>query len=190
MILADPINMEVFENAIHAWLSSSIDGEVVWAEQSAPRPEYPYGSLKITAGPTRYSQMWEKRTNTDLSRPDGSEVQFEVGVPCRFDVSCQVFVKRPDNRHPEAHAHNLLTRATAHLGLSSVADELNKDGISTIRVDSILNPGALISDAHVSRAAANVVFGAVLSLSEYTGYIATVDIRSSQLGIDQKIGLI
>lgn len=190
MSLADPINMEAFENAIHSWFSASIDAEAIWANQSAPRPKYPYGSLKITAGPTKYSQMWERRTNTNLNRPAGSEVQFEVGVPCRFDISCQVFVKKPDSRHPEAHAHNLLTRAVSRLGLPSVADELNEDGISTIRVDSVLNPGTLISDAYVSRASVNVVFGTVLSLSEYTGYIATVDVKSTQLGIDQKIGVV
>ena len=190
MPLADPIDMEAFEDAIWSWFSTSLEAEVLWENQSGPRTDYPYGSLKITAGPVKNSQMWERRTSTDLARPNGSEIQFENCVPCWFDVSCQVYVKTPDSRHPEASALTLLTRATARLGLQSVADLLNESSITTIRVDGILNPGSLISDAYVSRTSVNVVFGTVLSLSEYTGYIATVDIESTKLGIDQKIGLI
>lgn len=190
MPLSDPIDMEAFESAIRSWFSTSIEAEVIWANQSAPRPPYPYGSLKITAGPMKYSQMWERRTDTNLARGNGKEVRFEIGVPCRFEVLCQVFVKRSDSRHPEAHALNLLTRASFRLGLEAVATALNEENISTVSVGSVLNPGELISDAYVSRAAVTVVFGTVLSLEEYTGYIKTVDIESTELGIDQRIGVL
>jgi len=189
MALENPIDMEAFEHAVYDWFSESIDTQVIWTHQSAPRPPYPYGTLNIITGPTKYSQMWNREEDFDVTRDAGEEIRAQIGVPCYFDVSCQVFVKASEGRYPQVNALNTITRACARLGLESVLGVLKTAGVSVIRVEGPSNPGQLINDAFVSRAVATVVFGTILSLEEYLGYFATADLKSTTLGIDEKIEL-
>lgn len=190
MPLTDPIDMKTFEDTIHAWFSESIDSEVIWEGQGAPRPpEYPYGTLKIIAGPVRYSQNKNSATDVDLTREAGKEIRFTHCVPCYFDVSCQVFVKIPDSRFSSTHALNLVTRACERLDLMTVQDTFKTANMGVVRVDGVSNPGQLINDTYISRSAVTVGFSTVLSLEEYTGYFATAEIESTDLGIDQEIDL-
>jgi len=185
--LANPIDMESFEDAVHGWFSAAIDCLAIWSHQSAPRPNYPYGTLNRT-GLIEASASWEERTDTDLTRTAGEEIRFQVSVPCTITINCQTYVGLDDSRDPTADASLLMSRAKARLNLPTVQDALGVENIAVIRSGAILNPGAIINDAHVSRASMEVQFGATLTLEEYTGYIKTVEIKSTELGVDQIIG--
>ncbi len=188
MALDDPISMEDFENAVHAWFSAAIDCPAIWSEQSAPRPDYPYGSLNITSGPLPVSPAWERHTDTDLTRAAGKEVRFQIRVPCTFVVSCQAFVKMPDGRDPTASARTLVTRAQARLYLLTVQEAFREANISVQGSGPVQNISSVINDGNVSRAAIDATFNASLSLDEYTGYIDKTAIESTQLGVDQEFG--
>lgn len=183
-----PIDMEAFEDAVHAWFADSILITAVWRNMAAPQPPYPYGSLLITSGPIPVAPQWEQRTATDRNRPLGQEVEVEVCVPCAFVVSCQVYVGQPCARNPDKKATFYLNAAQSRLSLPSVLQQLRDAGVAVVRPGPVLNIDELIEDAWVSRASMDVTFGATLSLREYTGYIERVHAKSESLGIDQTFG--
>ena len=187
MALPNAIDLEVFQNAIYEWFSTALDCQVIWAQKSVPRPDYPYGTLNILAGPTPMG-AWEHKTTTDLLRPPGEEVEFEVRVPCQFTISCQAFVAMPEGREPNSDGMALVTRAQSRLFLPSELEKFRAANISVARTGAVRNLSSIDGDAFVSRAGIDVVFNASLSLAEYTGYIAKVHATSTQLGIDQIFG--
>ena len=187
-VVSDPIDMEAFENAVHGWFSEVTGLETIWRNQSAPQPEYPYASLLVINGPDPLAPQWEQRYDTDLGRPAGQEMRVTVCVPCRFTVSCQVYVGTPDARNPQVNALLFMTKAQSSLSLPSVLAVLWAAGIAVERSGSVQNISAIIEDAFASRANMDVVFGASLSLEELTGYLAKIQAESVSLGIDQEFG--
>jgi hypothetical protein len=121
--------------------------------------------------------------DTDLSRDAGSEVRFQVGIPCAITVSCQTYVGMPNARDPDLDAIAYAEKAQSSLSLPSVLAELRAAGIAVIRPEGVLNISEVIADAFVSRANLDVVFGATLNLEEFTGYIDKVEAESKELGI-------
>ena len=188
MSISAPINMETFQNTIYDWFVDATDLFTIWQDQSAPRPEYPYGSLLITSGPRLASPQWEQRYATISGQPAGEEVKITTCNLCYFDISCQAHVKRCDSRDPNANAIWYINKAQGALGLISVQTILRTADIAYIRSSEVQNIDELISDAYVSRANIDVTFGAVLSIDEYTGYIEKAHITSLPLGIDQEFG--
>ncbi len=188
MNLADPISLLAFEDAVQEWFQEAIETQAIWAVQSAPRPQYPYGSLRIISGPVPASPAFEQKTETDLTRPLGQEVEFQTRVPCTFVVSCQAHVTRPDGNNPSFYARALISRATARLYLPSVQERFRAANIAVQRTGPVTDISAIVNDGHVSRAGVDVTFNAALGLSEYTGYIAKVAASSTELGIDQVFG--
>jgi hypothetical protein len=179
-----PISMKDFENAVHTWFANATGLTTIWADQSAPRPDYPYAALNITSGPTPVSSIWELRDSTNLANPPGEEIEFIGCVPCRFIVSCQAYVNRYDGNDPDKNAKSFIVRAQGALSLPSVLSLLEAAQISVIDRGSVTNIDELINDAYVSRANFDVTFGASLNAKEYEGYISQIELKSPALGID------
>lgn len=183
------ISIENFENAVHRWFSESTGLEVIWQNQSKPRPYYPYGSLLISNGPEPVSPLWELREDTDLDRPQGTEIETIACVHCQFVVSCQAYVDMEDANNPVWSALQYMTRAQGALSLPSWLSVLRAVGISVVNRSSILNVSEVIKDARVSRVNMDVIFGASLNAVEYAGYIAKVELKSNSLGIDTIVSI-
>lgn len=188
MTVNSPIDMEAFQNAIQAWFADVTGLETIWRNQSAPQPEYPFAGLAILSGPEPSAPQWEQRFDTDPLRPAGEEVRISVGVPCRFTISCQVYVDIPDARNPELNATAYMIRAQSSLSLPSVLASLHTAGISVERPGTVQNLDEVIEDSFVSRAAMDVVLGATLTLEEFTGFVSKVKVKSDNLGIDATLG--
>lgn len=194
MTLSDPIDLQTFEDAVWEWFKTAIENEVIWAHQSTPRPDYPYGSLNIIAGPIAVGPF-ERKISTDLNRPAGEEILFEIRVPCTMTVSCQAHVNIPDTRDPTVYARTLVSRAQARLYLPSVQEAFKAANCAVQRVGSLTNISAVVNDGNVSRVGMDVTFNAALSLDEYAGYIAKAHVTSTfeppvglELEIDQEFG--
>ena len=189
MTVNAPIDMETFQDTIHAWFSGATGLQTVWRNQSAPQPDMPFASLMIVSGPEQYSPAWEVRNETDLTRSRGREVKQTVCVPCRFSVSCQVFCENNDARNPNRDATSYINRAVAALGLPSYLQALRNAEISVSTVGPVQNLAELVESAFESRANVDVVFNSVLSVDEYVGFIERVHATSTELGIDQTFGV-
>jgi len=184
MTVALPIDLKVFRDTVQAWFANATGLQTIWRDQSAMQPEYPFASLLIINGPDPVAPQWEERLSFDSGRPQGEEYQIDVGVPCMFTVSCQAYVGMPAARAANLNAVAYVARAQSALSLPSVLAAFREKNIAVVRPEAVLNLDELVGDAYVSRANMDVVFGASLSLSEYTGYIDKAELKSAQLGID------
>jgi len=183
-----PIDMETVENVVHNWFAESTGLETVWRHQSAPQPEYPFGSLLIMSGPNPLSEAFELRDDSDVNRPKNYEVEMTVCAPCSFSVSCQAYVEGKDASVPDLNARALLNKARAALFLPSQAALFGAAEISVIRSNPVTDISALTNERFVSRAGMDVEFNCVMNLSEFAGYIKKVAVESAALGIDEIVG--
>jgi len=183
-----PIDMEAFENAVHEWFSTNTGLMTIWRQSSSPQPERPYGSLLRVAGPVAISPHWEVRASTDLSREAGKEIAQEACVPCRITISCQAHVAQPDGSNPNQNAEFYINKAQSSLSLPSVGVTFKAANISVLQPGEVQNLNQIVEDSFESRANIDVIFGASLSLTEYVGYIKTVQVKSTALGIDETVG--
>ncbi len=191
MTVSSPIDMAIFREAIHTWFTGATGLDTIWAAQSAPQPEYPFGSLQIVSGPNPVSPSWETRDSTDLSRAAGREVAQERVVPCTFNISCQALVGMPEGRFPTQDALFYMNKALAALTLPSFLTPLREANISVMSASQINNISSLIGGSFAAQAELEPKFGASLSVTEYAGYIKTVHGTStpaSGWGIDQIFG--
>lgn len=179
-----PIDMAAFQSAIYSWFIGATGLTTIWANQSAPAPDFPYGVLEIVAGPTPSAPHHELRYSTDLGRPAGEEIEVDAVVPCMFTVSCQAQVNMPDARDPSLNARQYISRAQSSLSLPSVSASLNAANIAYVDVPAITDLTRVIEDSFVSWTNMDVRFGTTLSLKDYIGYIDKVHFEMPDLGID------
>lgn len=188
MTVSPPIDMTVFQNAIHNWYSTATGIQTMWQDQSVPRPDYPYASLSIISGPLPVSPLWEQRQSFDASRP-GEEIEFSSCVPCTFVIGTQVYTSQPDAINPAYSSLQYAARAQAALAIPSYRATLRAVGISVIEKGTVTNINELVDDAYVSRSGLDVTLGASLSVESYETYIEKVEISSTSLGIDMEVSL-
>lgn len=182
MTVDAPINMETFTEAIHNWYSTATGIETIWADQSAPRPEYPYAALNIISGPLTESPVWEQRHTYDATRPNGEQIVWESCVPCTFVIGTQVYVTVPDSRDPFYNATQYAARAQAALSVPAYRVDFAAASIAVVDKGTVTNIDEVIDDAYVSRSSMDVTFRAALSVTSYDQWIETVGLNSPTLG--------
>lgn len=187
-VVSAPINMETFQNAIHTWCSTATNIQTIWADQSAPVPDYPYAALNIISGPLPVSPLYELRHTFDASRA-GQEIEFNACVPCTFTIEAQFYVTLEDSRNPNYSSLQYAMKAQSALALPSYKAALIAAEISVVDKGTVTNLDEVINDAYVSRAAFDTTFGASLNVTEYETYIESVELKSTNLGIDTIVSL-
>jgi len=190
LISKPPIDLEVFQDAVHEWFAAATGIETIWRQQDAPQPELPFATLLIISGPLPVSPFWAESMTTDLNRPQGQEIEIDHCVPCKISVSCQVFVGMPDGRNPHYDAASYLRRAQAALEFLEVRELFSGFTISVARTGAMQNISAYLDEFLESRANMDVEFNALLSVKELIGYIKTVQVEAPLLGVDQEMGVV
>ena len=100
-------------------------------------------------------------------------------VPCTFTISCQTYGQ---------DAYTNMIKAQSALELPSQAATFRAAGIAVADKSTVTNITALMGAEYEERANMDIVVNAVLSVTEYTGYIKTIQGVSTTLGIDQRFG--
>jgi hypothetical protein len=184
-----PIDLQVFQDTIWTWLDGVFNSvaptvKVIWDESNAPRPAYPYATIRTVTGPNSVSPLMESRQEFDAGRPAGEEIELNACVPCTFDITFEFFASVPEANDPTANAQFFCNAMLGSLGQDSTLQTLGAAGISVINKGQPQNIGTLINDSFVSRYKFDVTFGAALNMIEYTTYISKIQLVSEDFGID------
>jgi hypothetical protein len=174
-----PIDMRVVKDAIHDWVSNALrtdSATVIWSDQDAPQPEYPFVTLKVISGPDPLSPHWGVVEETDTRRLH-EEIERLSYIQCRMTVSCQAFTSRKLAMENEADAVALLNSARACLAKQSVRDTFELTNISVASCEAASDISDLEETTFVSRASMEVVFGIVLTVRDYVTYIESVELK-------------
>ncbi len=175
-----PIEWGEVENALLRWFEDATDLCVIWGDQDAPQPPYPYAVIKIIAGPTKIGGVDETRIKAFDPEPAAPALPIELlkEGPREITLSCQINVGPPDNNNPGEHSRSLMSAAQAALGLPSFIDSLRAAGLAVIQELPIGDFSIQIADLWVSRSQMDVRFGLTSSVREESAVIETVEITA------------
>lgn len=179
-----PIDMLTVEDTVRDWVVNSTGLEAIWAYQSAPRPDYPYGLLNIIAGPTEASPDWHTQTSDNPGGDPGEEIIYAHGVPCQFTVSLTIYVALPDGANPTLDARQYNLRAVAGLRGINQQETFAANSISLLRTRGFGVATEVIGDAYVSVSRMDILFNAVFNVTELGTYIDKVRVKSTEFDVD------
>lgn len=176
------IDWQDVEDALHRWFVDSTDLQcVIWGDQDAPQPPYPYGVITIIAGPTKIGGIDETRQEP-IADPLPAAPSFPIELlkvgPREITLSCQINVGPPDDQNPSENSRTLMSAAQAALGLPSFTNPLREAGLAVIEELPIGEFNIQIADIWVSRSQMDVRFGLTSSVREESPIIETVEITA------------
>ena len=187
-----PIDWEDVENALLRWFTDSTDLPcVIWGNQDAPQPLYPYGVIMIIAGPTKIGGVDETRQEAladPLPAIPALPIELLKEGPREITLSCQINVGPPDDQNPGDHSRSRMSAAQAALGLPSFIQPLREAGLAVIQELPIGDFSIQIADLWISRSQMDVRFGLISSVREKSAIIETVEITAGDpFNLDKEI---
>lgn len=168
------------ENVLRAWVlqgSGLAAGQVYFAHQNG---KVPAGTcIAIALGDPRVVGQDSAISITDLSRTAGTEIEFRTAGVREFPVMLQAFTSETAGN---STARAVLSRVQAALALPTVRDALNAAGISVFDAGMVKVLNAVDTARFEGRAVLDVRCYANESVSEFTGYIASVEEQDLDTG--------
>ncbi len=179
MTIPSPIDWETIENALHRHFEDATGIQFVWADQRAPQPEYPYGSLNILPGSTALPVL-----DGQFIKPDGS---IKLVGQRDFTVSAQIHVGPPDSTTPRCHGRALMYAAIAALDLPLTCEAFREAGIAIRQKGQPNDLDIEIGGEWISRTQADIRIGVAAVLQDIPatqpGWFDKVEVSSTIKGI-------
>ena len=162
------------KDAIQAWAAAQTSLDVIWADEDAPQPAWPFGRLRVVSGPTPIGNVDEIRLDTDLGQDPGEEVGQTVVGQRRLVVSLQIMARRDLEAAYDAAADpdSLIALAQTSLRLPSVMADFYAADLAVLNVGDPVNLSGIESDEkNTARANLDITFGLAYEVTERIGYI-------------------
>lgn len=164
------------EDALRAWVmagSGLAAGQVIFQQQTGRRPDGAFATVRV-GGSRQVGAFDEVQNLTDIGRDPGSEIELRVTGIRELPVTVQFFSAASvgDVTPTETAARTQLA-----LSLPSVRTALAAAGLTPFDAGSINNIAALLGTKFEARAVLETRFYSIRTLSEFAGYIDTVNTR-------------
>ena len=183
------MNWATITDAIHAWVVSGSGlaaAKVIWAEERAPVPAYPWARIKVLSGFGGGPIVDERRYTTDeTATGDEPRLIREIIQRGKIAVSIQIATRRSESALgvPSAYAANstaahLIHELRASLGKDSNRAALRAAGLVLRGRGSCVDLTSIVDDEYAERWNLDVEFGAVDTLTENE-----YDIETAKLNI-------
>lgn len=183
-----PVDWSDIEDALHVWLETALTGKlaasrILWSDQDMPRGEGAYVTVRrgdlVPLGQPSITEY--DRTQDDPAPDAGKEIERRIEQTLQLTVSIQAFDSRMVG---DVTGAALLHEAIMALSLTTVQSALETAGLYCFDRGAVRNVSELVGADFESRAVADVRFYLNDSRSEFTGYIATVELTPTIDGID------
>lgn len=183
-----PFDWRTIDDGLYDWLTALLDVPVIWENQNVPQPQYPYVSLLKTAV-VQLGGVPEIRRTIDNGRPIGQELELEATSMVEFTLSVSAHTDADNGANdPMENAVSLVGKARASLGLVSVQRNFQDNlGLAIVEPLPVVDSSLVVNDEWLSRATFDVRLRTRSSITERTGYIDKVEIKSSTLGVDEVV---
>ncbi len=182
--VSGPLVWSNLRNAIRDWLVLTLGLTTIWEEEEAPRPAYPYASLRILSGSVKI------HSDVDEQTLSGNDIIFTTIGNREFAVSVQAFASFEGAVYnPDADGMHYATAAQGSLETPSVLETFRAAGLSVADVLAITNRNTALDATWLSRAGFDIRFRAVSSIvSAPVPSVATIvvssDLSGQQAGSD------
>ena len=184
--IVEPTPWRDIDNAIHAWFAESTGLQVIWANQDAPQPDWPYGLLNRIVGGTKVGQ-------------DG--VRYSVDVPTgrldatfcglrQFTVSCQIDLG-PIGKCKGFDAMAVMAAAQMALKFPATLDRFRGIDIACFNDNEPINQfDVVVGDTWNSRAQMDLDFYTSANVTETdVDAFDSVNISSDIAGLEPSLNL-
>jgi len=180
-----PVDWKTIDDGIYDWIVGLLDLAVIWENQNVPQPDYPYVSLLRTAF-IELGGVPEKRWSYDVGQPAGQGLELEATSMVEFTLSAQAHVDADAGANdPSCNAVALLGKLRASLGLLTVQRNFQDTlGLAIVQPMPVQDISLVVNDEWISRAVFDVRLRTRSVMTERTGYIDKVELKSPQLGVD------
>lgn len=176
-LIPKPIPWKDIEDAIYNFFVSCTGLQVIWEDQSTPRPSYPYGSLRIISGPTSIG-MDETRLETVTNPPVGTKLQKLISCGSR-EMTCSFKVfGTPSSIDPFSHARAYEAVLRGALELPIFRSILSAVGLAFRGQNPISLPDQQIDNTWISRSVLDVRFGLSSNMEQQMDVIETAHIKA------------
>lgn len=186
--LLQPIDWTTIEAALHGWVIATLglgDESVIWSDQNIAQPAYPYISMKrgnIVEGGGLTDEL---RTFTDLTQALGEEIEMLTVGPREFTLNIQAHVDECNGANdPNLNSVKLLSKLQASLAQLSVCSLLSTAGMAVIERLGVQDISLVLNGQFINRASFDVRIRTTSVMTERTGFIDKVQLKSDDLGID------
>lgn len=176
------------ENALQAWVKTAVgfdNAHTYWLDSNAGRPTSgSFATLEITERvPLGATPQRVHTEHPDNPQGEEIEVAAEQVLDCGFRV--QIYAPpirgtKPGTPRGATNAAALAERVRLAGGLPSVMDALETAGLSVYDMGQVRYVPALIGTDFEGRAILDCRFYAADSVSEFTGYIDTVEVTDEE----------
>lgn len=180
-----PVDWKTIDDGLYDWLVALLSVSVIWENQNIPQPAYPYLSL-LRQSLVLLGGVPEKRITTDLGQPAGEEIELEATSMLEFTLTIQAHVDEATGANdPAANAVALLNKVRASLGKLSVQRNFQDNlGLAIVEAMGVQDLSLVVNDEWLSRAAFDMRLRTRTVMTETTGYIDKVELKSTQFGVD------
>lgn len=185
------------ENALQALVKAATgfdNRHCYWADPNVSRPQDgPFATLELV---DRQAVGLVPETE-QIDHGDGAPGQ-EVELSAKQTIDCglrvQVFAPpargtKPGTPRGAASASTIASRLRLAASLPSNLDRLDAVGVSVYDFGNVLDVPAVVAADFEARAVLDLRFFVVDSVSEFTGYIGTVQVTDTQAGKTETVDL-
>lgn len=167
-----PIGWTNIQAAIHAFVvaATGLPAErVMWGNQTAPRPTYPYATITKISGPNPIGQAEQRSTTTGVAPADTTTL--DIGANAEIVVSIKVHSL---SATPAENAAAYIGAVFAALDIPTYVDPLRVQ-CAVRGINGPVNlPDMQVADVWISRAVLDVRLGIVSNVSIPIDVIETV----------------
>lgn len=159
------------QRALRGWVrkaSGLPDKKVIWSEQSQPRLEAPFITMRL-GDFIPLGSADEVTQEYDENAPSGEEITITVNGRRSASLSVQVF---------GAGAQQTLSKVQTSLGLPSVKEGLEAAGVSIYDIGEVQNVTGLLETVFEPRALTNFSLYCSETVSEQTTFIESVEVTN------------
>lgn len=174
-----PIPWTLLENALYDFFTLATGLNVQWEDQKAPRPVYPYGTLRVLSGPHPLG-LDEIRVESVIG---GLKPAKLIACGSREAVVSFKIFGAPGSVDPERHARAYAGVIVAALGLPVYRDVLTTGGLAIRQIMPLTLPDQQVGDTFVSRAVIDVRFGLSSNFEQPIDVIESAHIKAVGAGL-------
>lgn len=140
--------------------------QFIWSEQSAPRPERPYGTLRFLTGPVK--------SGADEERVCDDGTVLSSG-PRQFTLSVNIYGEE---------ALNIMATLQDSLDLNSCREFFRDQGLSVFEELGVQNLTSLIESEYEDRSQMDIIFNYSSNVKDIVeaGIVETVELQGTHTG--------
>lgn len=178
MSIAAPFPRGVVEDAIATWAFNATGAGVLWENQKAPAPAFPYVGLRVLS--LFGLGQPETRSADALVPAPGAELEITTGQQKRMVLAASAYA---DTNDADTDARAYMDKLEHALAMPSFQAALSAAGVVVLDVGPAISADYVEGQAWLSCVRLTVTFGVTANVASPETYVETIEAEGDE-GLD------